>query len=62
MHNLVDKTPLTSEELACQCLALTHAALFTEKASVKEALLFVLLEKTNLLYQMLPEGMEIEHV
>ncbi|MCD1125346.1 hypothetical protein LPW36_04785 [Jinshanibacter sp. LJY008] len=61
MHNLIDKTPLTSEELASQCVALTHAALFTDEVVIREALLFILLEKTSVLYEMLPEPVEVNH-
>lgn len=56
MLNFIDKTPLTSDELAFQCAALSHAALFSQEPAVTEALLFVLLEKIDLLYDMLPEG------
>lgn len=55
MSNLVDKTPLTASELAFQCLALTHAALFSDEAAVKESLLFVLLDRVGALHEMLPE-------
>ncbi|BEM35531.1 hypothetical protein SME06J_42230 [Serratia marcescens] len=75
MSNLVDKTPLTAAELAFQCLALAHAALFSHEPAVKESLLFVLLDRIDMLYEMLPEdcgaccesaeineGMEVFHV
>ncbi|WP_337263271.1 MULTISPECIES: hypothetical protein [unclassified Serratia (in: enterobacteria)] len=55
MSNLVDKTPLTAAELAFQCLALTHAALFSDEPAIKESLLFVLLDRVDALHEMLPE-------
>ncbi|WP_431224798.1 hypothetical protein ACQ86O_08055 [Serratia sp. L9] len=55
MSNLVDKTPLTAAEVAFQCLALTHAALFSDEVAVTEALLFILLDRADTLYEMLPE-------
>lgn len=55
MSNLVDKTPLTAAEVAFQCLALTHAALFSDEPAVKESLLFVLLDRVDALHEMLPE-------
>lgn len=58
MLNFIDNSSLTSDELAFQCAALTHAALFSQEEAVTEALLFVLLEKIGSLYEMLPEGVK----
>ncbi|MBJ2067963.1 hypothetical protein [Serratia odorifera] len=49
----IDKTALTAEELAFQCLALAHAALGTNEPAVREALLFIILEKAERLYSVL---------
>ncbi|KYG15139.1 hypothetical protein SOD10_38100 [Serratia plymuthica] len=54
MSNLIERTPLTPDELAFQCLALTHAALYSTDSAVREALLFILLDKADSLYEMLP--------
>jgi hypothetical protein len=54
MSNLIERIPLTPDELAFQCLALTHAALYSTDSAVREALLFILLDKADSLYEMLP--------
>ncbi|EFL92021.1 hypothetical protein REG_0989 [Candidatus Regiella insecticola LSR1] len=56
MSTRIDKTPITAEDLAFQCLALTHAAVSVMEADARETLLFILLEKTEALYGMLTEG------
>ncbi|EFL91969.1 hypothetical protein REG_0924 [Candidatus Regiella insecticola LSR1] len=56
MSTRIDKTPITAEDLAFQCLALTHAAVSVMEADARETLLFILLEKTEALYSMLTEG------
>ncbi|MFC0226322.1 hypothetical protein [Serratia aquatilis] len=55
MSNLIDRTPRSAEEVAFQCLALTHAALFSNQQAVRETLLFILLDRVDTLYEMLPE-------
>ncbi|MBK5142879.1 hypothetical protein I2494_03965 [Budviciaceae bacterium BWR-B9] len=53
MHNLIDKTPLTSEELVEQCLALTYSLQAAEHTPVKESLSFILLEKLDTLLSLM---------
>lgn len=60
MHNLIDKTPLTSEELVEQCLALAYSLQVTEHAPVKESLSFILLEKLDILQSQI--STEVNHV
>ncbi|KEY59652.1 hypothetical protein [Serratia sp. DD3] len=55
MSDLIDRTPLTAQEVAFQCLALTHAALFSNQQAIRETLLFILLDRVDTLYEMLPE-------
>lgn len=50
----IDRTPLTPDELAFQCLALAHAALGTNEPAVRETLLFIISEKAEQLYSVLP--------
>jgi hypothetical protein len=39
MKAFIDRTPLSPDELAFQCLALAHAALGTNEPAVRETLL-----------------------
>ncbi|WP_159565238.1 hypothetical protein [Budvicia diplopodorum] len=50
MTDFIDSTPLTSDELAFQCLSLIHAALVIEHPAARESLLFVLQGKLGELY------------
>lgn len=49
----IDRTPLSPDELAFQCLALAHAAADTNEPAVREALLFIISEKAEQLYSVL---------
>lgn len=60
MHNLIDKTSLTSEELVEQCFALAYSLQVAEHAPVKESLSFILLEKLDILQSQI--STEVNHV
>lgn len=51
MHDLIDKTPLTPEELIEQCCALAYSLQAVEHLPVKESLSFILLEKLEVLQE-----------
>ncbi|MGL4858499.1 MAG: hypothetical protein ACRC5A_01935 [Enterobacteriaceae bacterium] len=53
MLELIDRTPLTAEELTEQCFTLAWLAVETEHNALKESLLFILLEKISALLEML---------
>ncbi|MCO7255739.1 hypothetical protein KSI86_16390 [Dickeya oryzae] len=46
---MFDATPLTPEEITDQCRALTYAVIELENPAAKEALLFVLAERLEVL-------------
>ncbi|QPS86964.1 hypothetical protein I6G46_23045 [Serratia plymuthica] len=50
--SFIDRTALTTDELAFQCMALSEAALQIQDTEIKEVLLFILTEKTEQLYSM----------
>ncbi|MDR0806986.1 MAG: hypothetical protein LBN41_09640 [Enterobacteriaceae bacterium] len=61
MRNQLTDLPesyLRPEELAYQCIALTKSAI-DEDAATREALLFILMEKTTALYAMLTDSAEV---
>lgn len=55
MIDFIDRTPLTTDEIAFQSIALTYAAIHINQPAVSEALLFVLLEKLDAIYEQLTE-------
>lgn len=60
MTDFIDRVPLTSDELTFQSIALVYAALHINQPAVSEALLFVLLEKLDTVYELLTEGSDNE--
>ncbi|AIU90407.1 MULTISPECIES: hypothetical protein [Pectobacterium] len=60
---MFDSTPLTLDEIADQCRALTHAVIELDNPVVKEVLTFVLAERLELLAVTLqsPEAPETDN-
>ncbi|MFJ5457607.1 hypothetical protein [Pectobacterium sp. CHL-2024] len=60
---MFDSTPLTLDEIADQCRALTHAVIELDNPVAKEVLTFVLAERLELLAVTLqsPEAPEIDN-
>lgn len=60
---MFDSTPLTLDEIADQCRALTHAVIELDNPVAKEVLTFVLAERLELLATTLqsPEASEIDN-
>lgn len=60
---MFDSTPLTLDEIADQCRALTHAVIELDNPVAKEVLTFVLAERLELLVVTLqsPEALEIDN-
>ncbi|MFJ5362259.1 hypothetical protein ACIPUG_15095 [Pectobacterium sp. CHL-2024] len=60
---MFDSTPLTLDEIADQCRALTHAVIELDNSVAKEVLTFVLAERLELLATTLqsPEAPETDN-
>jgi|GEM_PF-4505254 len=55
MIDFIDRIPLTTDEVAFQSMALAYAAIHINQPAVSEALMFVLLEKLDAIYEQLTE-------